>query len=676
MRGPPGAGGGGAGAGPGPSPTPYSYHHSGSYRERRRARRQALALAAAASASASSSATGAGVPLAPPGVGGTQLGVGLPWSASTRSSVANCSSSEDGIGIAVGGGGGSGGGGGGGGGGAELHYYYHQQQNQNPNQRAQQQYQQQHHLQRVDRRRWGGGGVVEGGHMTMNYEENIIINNNNNHHPSVRMALAMGLGFGPRYGDAQSADVVLKLKSSVVPCGGVVGGGVVEACGSGGVGVEDGSAATGMESEGGVGVCGSGGGEELVVVAPLYLHSKALRRSEFFDARLSERWRYGAETGCSSSGLGGKGGEGSSHSGVVELTLDNCKDPRTYVRCIQLLYVPDRVKHTCFTSVEDALNILEVAAELLFHDCVTACMRYLESVPWTHENECAIRACVSSLHLQPSEDLAARLCSPESVPDVKPVDIMQGVLGELLTLVTTGAPSKARDITERVLLANVQPASSPAFATVNEVALFKEFSSNLEILKVQLRKFANFFSWNGHQVNVACSALRWLLDELFTLQIADEAVRMFSEEKELAQLMVSRTYQNPFTDTLFVILVRMLQALQRGDVLSPRSVRLTLLTTWLPVIAKLGNDDDNFAHDETHRNMEEGLGAVVETLPMVDQEMIFRIWIGACLKCRRAWPDLSDAFESWCSKLRQAHREGDVERSGGSCSEGACLTTS
>ncbi|KAG6546196.1 hypothetical protein Mapa_012233 [Marchantia paleacea] len=39
------------------------------------------------------------------------------------------------------------------------------------------------------------------------------------------------------------------------------------------------------------------------------------------------------------------------------------------------------------------------------------------------------------------------MSSPESVPDVKSVDIMQGVLGELLTLVTNGTTYKAREIT-------------------------------------------------------------------------------------------------------------------------------------------------------------------------------------------------------------------------------------
>ncbi|KAH9562513.1 hypothetical protein CY35_05G075300 [Sphagnum magellanicum] len=381
---------------------------------------------------------------------------------------------------------------------------------------------------------------------------------------------------------------------------------------------------------------------------PLLLHSYALRQSEFFEARLSERWA--SEGGAK----------------PLEITLDKCGDANTYVRCIQLLYVPDRVKHNSFANVQDALGILEVAAELLFHNCVSACMRYLEAVPWTAENEAAVKACVSNLHLQASPDLAARMRIFDSYSISRPVDVMKDVLGELLSLVTNGAPSKARDITERVLLANVQPCSSSAFAAVNEVSLFNVLHGNLEQLKIQLRKFVNFFSWNAHQVTIACSALRWLFDELFALQIADVAVQMLSEEQELAQLMVSRIYQNPFTETLFHILVSILQALQRGEVLSPRPVRLALITTWLPVVAKLGNDGglDNFGKDtvtaQLHTSLEDGLGAVVETLPMADQEMIFKIWIAVCLKCRKAWPDLSEAFDSWCSKLRLAQRESEV----------------
>eukprot|EP00249_Psilotum_nudum_P018005 c26595_g1_i4 orf=520-1851(+) len=409
--------------------------------------------------------------------------------------------------------------------------------------------------------------------------------------------MAQGRGNLPHFGDAQTADVVLLL----IPLEGAA-------------------------------------------LPPIHVHSKALCRSEFFEARLSERWAVDDRR-------------------PVELTLDKCKNPETYSRCIQLMYVPDRVKHSSFAGVQDALNILEVAAELLFHDCVNACMGFLESIPWTNENENAIRSCLSSLHIQVTPDLASRLNSAQNLPDCKPVEIMKELLGELLSLVTNGAPSKARDITERVLLANVQPSASPAFAAVNEVALFKELQNNLDALKSQLRKFASFFSWSSHQLFIASSALRWLLEELFALQIGDVAIKMFSEEQDLAQLMISRIYQNPFTETLFCILVRMLQALQSGEVVIPRSIRVAFITTWLPVVAKLSNDSEEISRDDgLQLKLEEGLRAVVGTLAIADQEEIFKIWIGTCLKCRRAYPDLSTTFDSWCDKLRQAQKEKDLQR--------------
>lgn len=159
---------------------------------------------------------------------------------------------------------------------------------------------------------------------------------------------------------------------------------------------------------------------------------------------------------------------------------------------------------------------------------------------------------------------------------------------------------------------------------------------------------------------MSCSALRWLLDEVYALQIADVAVKTFSEEQELAHLMVLRAFQNPFTETLFHILVRMLQALEKGEIVSPRSVRMALVSTWLPVLAKLGNDGGDHVsgrHNDLRIQLERGLGAVVETLPILDQESIFKVWIASCLKCRKAWPDLSEALDSWCSKLRAAQRE-------------------
>ena len=52
------------------------------------------------------------------------------------------------------------------------------------------------------------------------------------------------------------------------------------------------------------------------------------------------------------------------------------------------------------------------------------------------------------------------------------------------------------------------------------------------------------------------------------------------------------------------------------------------------------------------------MSAVFGTLPIADQEQIFKIWISACLK-RIAWLDLSMTFDLWCDKLGKAQNEKD-----------------
>ncbi|XP_057865203.1 BTB/POZ domain-containing protein At1g63850 isoform X2 [Cryptomeria japonica] len=314
-----------------------------------------------------------------------------------------------------------------------------------------------------------------------------------------------------------------------------------------------------------------------------------------------------------------------------------------------------------FSSVQEALSLLQIASELLFTDCLNSCMQYLEAVPWSAENEHQIRASIMSLQLHLSPDLAVRLSTSGCVQDFNPLNTMGEILSELLSLVSNGASSKAREITKRVLHDNMQITTSPTFADVNKSALFRELQNNLDIVKSQLCKFANYFSWNSYQISIASSALCWLLDEMFALEIADMAVKMIAEEQELAQLVVSRIYQNPFTETLFKILVRLLRALQIGQVICQRSVRLSLVKTWLPVIAKLTHDDEYLIKDnELHNSLEEGMSSLVTTLPMADQEQIFKIWISSCLRSKKAWPDLSTAFDMWCNKLRQAQCEIDL----------------
>ncbi len=83
-------------------------------------------------------------------------------------------------------------------------------------------------------------------------------------------------------------------------------------------------------------------------------------------------------------------------------------------------------------------------------------------------------------------------------------------------------------------------------------------------------------------------------------------------------------------------------------------MRLGLVKTWLPVVPKLCLGQDDQCGKALAQRFENSLQDVVETLPIVDQMMIFKIWIQNCFNTTKVWPDLSEAFTSWCRKLHEA----------------------
>ncbi|GLJ47957.1 hypothetical protein SUGI_1012640 [Cryptomeria japonica] len=116
---------------------------------------------------------------------------------------------------------------------------------------------------------------------------------------------------------------------------------------------------------------------------PVYLHSPILKRSEFFQVMMSERWSSGKPTKISVT------------------TSHNFDD---YLKCIQFMYD----EPVYFSNVEECLTLLSVASELLVDVCIKKCMQYLEAVRWNAEQEFQIRNVLSSLGLKPLPDLAAR----------------------------------------------------------------------------------------------------------------------------------------------------------------------------------------------------------------------------------------------------------------------------
>lgn len=128
---------------------------------------------------------------------------------------------------------------------------------------------------------------------------------------------------------------------------------------------------------------------------PLLLHSQVLKKAEFFDTKLSQRW--------------------SSDKGPFEIKITCSCHPENYIKCIQLMYSYDTGNRFNFSNVDEVLPILSVASEVMCRDCMQSCMRYLCAVRWSPEQEATLRVLLSSLQIKILPDLAASWYKPKQV---------------------------------------------------------------------------------------------------------------------------------------------------------------------------------------------------------------------------------------------------------------------
>lgn len=116
---------------------------------------------------------------------------------------------------------------------------------------------------------------------------------------------------------------------------------------------------------------------------PLYLHSKVLRKSEFYETLLSERWSAADKL-------------------PIEIHITSPHSNEDYIKCIQLMYSTQQGNPFCFSNVAEVQAILPVASQLLFHACVKECMLYLDAVRWSPHQEAKLRS---------ADEYSARLCT-------------------------------------------------------------------------------------------------------------------------------------------------------------------------------------------------------------------------------------------------------------------------
>ncbi|KAG2683117.1 hypothetical protein I3843_10G017900 [Carya illinoinensis] len=391
----------------------------------------------------------------------------------------------------------------------------------------------------------------------------------------------------------------------------------------------------------------------------MYCHSHLLiEKSKYFADRLSENWptcqildsRNCVEVYCHES------------------------DFDYYVNVLRLLYVGvdgldvDEIWH----GVRNALGILQVAVELGCPQIVTACVKYLEAVPWEEAEEEEILKIIPRMGLQ-AEPILARL------QPVNPSAIM-GIFFSVIRFVTSSPPPAMSDLKtsaqEQLEYMLTEDDDAPLLTADDGIKfevkecvknLFSRFNNLLETLLCEpvesVCEAGIMQSFQSH-----LSDLSWAGQILNKLEIMREFVHNWVDASDkIVKVVEQASSTAEITDIkskVIEVAAKVLEAIGYGTVIMPTAKRLHMVKVWLPFVRVTKplidfvttNSEDALPikiDGELWQSLESTFVSIILALPSEDQAEILTEWLGSE---HIQYPDLIEAFEVWCYRSKVAKR--------------------
>ncbi|KAF5175636.1 BTB/POZ domain-containing protein [Thalictrum thalictroides] len=375
----------------------------------------------------------------------------------------------------------------------------------------------------------------------------------------------------------------------------------------------------------------------------LYLHSDVLRRSLYFSALLSDRWQKRQLEDEEEKIV-------FNHVLKVPASIGSID---SHLTVLQLLYTDDF--SGTVDSASSALSILPVALELLFEDCVRACVRFLEVVPWNEEEENRVLSIIPLLTEEESRELVARVLPCES-------DLSEEMLYSLIFSAIHNNQNVAPKAFVSKLLRDFSSRDSA------KRVLDRAFEMSLNLVKESMEAYSSpdfrgeYFETeaiqrvNLHKAMTNGKQLLWLIERMIELRVADTAVKEWSDQASftanLQWAFRDDAWRNNVPGLPGVVLrctCKLATAVSTGSILASRQVRMKLIKDWLPVlIVCRGKMMATLPSDQVlYQELEETFLKIISTLPMSDAQELLPQCLNFSTRNVEDCPHLVSAFNTW-----------------------------
>uniref|UniRef100_A0A2N9HQS8 At3g05675-like ankyrin-like domain-containing protein n=1 Tax=Fagus sylvatica TaxID=28930 RepID=A0A2N9HQS8_FAGSY len=377
----------------------------------------------------------------------------------------------------------------------------------------------------------------------------------------------------------------------------------------------------------------------------IYLHSHVLHRSKYFSALLSDRWQSQSQN---------------NHK-PFKLNLGVPPTPgslQSHLTVLQLLYSSDL--SSSIDSASTALDLLPIALELLFEDCVKSCVNFLESVPWSEEEEQRVLNLIPFLKEDETKELLARVLPLPSAQNDTCEEMLHGLVLSAIHTYPNMAFVKAfvakllRDFSSRESAKRV---------------LERAFETSLKVVKESLEEYSSPDFRGDHNETEAIQRLNlhtamtngkhllWLVERMIELRVADNAVKAWSEQAsftaDLQRAFRDDAWRNIVPGLPAVVLrctSKLANAVAAGTILATRQVRKKLVKEWLPVliVCKDNVSPMSPSNKSLYLELEETFLRIISTLPMSDaQELLQQCLSFSTRNVVEDCPHLFTAFNTW-----------------------------
>ncbi|KAJ8526307.1 hypothetical protein K7X08_028784 [Anisodus acutangulus] len=339
--------------------------------------------------------------------------------------------------------------------------------------------------------------------------------------------------------------------------------------------------------------------------------------------------------------------------GLCRIEVPDVENLGVFRDTIELMFEDDIPRKLIKVGAYRTIDVLEVSAGIKFNRSVLSCLKYLEAVPWTEEEEEKLRSLFNKMKFdhETARDISARLYALDMT------DSQQTLSKELVWSVTTCVYANSRNELKSLVKgllckSSVYEKDCPDLNKVDIfaicqccinslVSLFEEATSSSSSVKLPNKEDRPLIDRISKQVD----NIIWLLEILLDHRMAEDLVEMWTKQSQLLGMHkcaspLVRYELSRVTAMLFI-------ALGTGKMHCRSEARSGLLQTWFrPMLLDFGWLQ-RCRKGLDMKALEEAMGQALLTLPLKEQYVLFMDWFKCFSKHGTECPNLSKSFQIW-----------------------------